>query len=254
MFVDLHYKILGSGKPLFILHGLFGSSDNWQSIANKLKDKFTVYLIDARNHGQSPHTREHNYIAMAGDLLRLCEQEQLNEVSIIGHSMGGKAAMKFAVSYPDKVDQLVIVDIGPKQYPVHHQEILDAYFSIDFNSVNSRKDADIQMEKLVPNKMVRQFLLKNLDRKEDRTYCWQINLEVINNEISNIGEPLKPDESFAGKTLFVAGTKSGYLLDGDEDMIKNNFPNSTIKMLEAGHWIHAEKPVEFLELAEDFLD
>ncbi|GAA5032462.1 alpha/beta hydrolase [Marivirga lumbricoides] len=252
--MKLHYQELGEGKPLIILHGLFGSSDNWMTIGRKLADTFKVYLIDQRNHGDSPHSDTHNYEVMAADLKEFIETEKIQNPHIMGHSMGGKTAMQFAVENPDMFDQLIIVDIAPKAYPVHHATILKGLKSINLSELKSRNDADKALAEYVPEKGVRQFLLKNLTRDDDKNFTWKINLPVIEASIETIGQGLEKKLATEKDVLFIGGADSDYIRKEDNITIINFFPNASVKMIEgAGHWIHAEKPEEFLEIVLGFL-
>ncbi|HET8859928.1 alpha/beta fold hydrolase [Marivirga sp.] len=253
--MKLNYKELGnSGEPLIILHGLFGSSDNWMTIGRKLSEKFKVYLVDQRNHGDSPHDKVHNYEAMASDLEEFIESNKIKNPHIIGHSMGGKTAMYFAVQHPDLYDKLVIVDIAPKAYPVHHDTILEGLCSLKLDELESRSDADKKLAEYVPEKGVRQFLLKNLTRNDEKEFEWKINLPVLEKNIEIVGKGLEKRLATEKDVLFVGGKNSKYIQSEDHITINNFFPNAKIEMIEgAGHWIHAEKPEEFLRLIEDFL-
>lgn len=252
--MQLHFQELGEGKPLIILHGLFGSSDNWMTIGRKLAETFKVFLIDQRNHGDSPHSKTHNYEVMAADLKEFIETHEIEQPHIMGHSMGGKTAMQFAVENPDLFDQLIVVDIAPKAYPVHHDTILKGLKSIDLSHLKSRTDADKALAEYVPEKGVRQFLLKNLTRDDDKSFTWKINLPVIEASIETIGQGLEKKLATEKNVLFIGGADSDYIRKEDTITIVNFFPNATVKMIEgAGHWIHAEKPDEFLEMVEDFL-
>lgn len=251
--MQLNFRKYGSGHPLFILHGVFGSSDNWQTLGKAFAEKFTVYLIDQRNHGNSPHDRDMSYQAMADDLLDLMDQEKLSSVYVLGHSMGGKTAMHFATSYPEKVDKLIVVDIVPKYYPPHHQQIFEGFHAVDLGSLETRKDAEMQMAEKIKNAGVRQFILKNLTREGD-SYAWKINLKGLEENIENLGVGLADDKIFEKETLFIGGTKSDYITKNDHELIKKHFKSADIKMVEgAGHWVHAEKPKELAELVLDFL-
>ena len=251
--MQLHHRELGAGKPLIILHGLFGSSDNWLSIGKALSEQYKVYLVDQRNHGQSPHSNEFSYPAMAGDLLKFIQEHEVHEPHILGHSMGGKTAMWFAAQYTDLWDKLIVVDIGPKAYPVHHRTILDGLMSINMDTLSSRNEADQQLAKYVPELGVRQFLLKNLARN-GQGFQWKINLPVINDTIEIIGEGMEERMVTEKKVLFARGAKSDYVKDEDMPLIKTLFPNADLETVEgAGHWIHAEKPREMLALVNRFL-
>lgn len=253
--MKLNYKELGDGgKPLIILHGLFGSSDNWMTIGRKLSEKFHVYLVDQRNHGDSPHDDVHNYEVMAEDLEEFIESNNIENPHIIGHSMGGKTAMYFAVQHPDLYDNLVVVDIAPKAYPVHHDSILEGLCSLKLDELESRGDADKKLSEYVPEKGVRQFLLKNLTRNDKKEFEWKINLPILEKNIEVVGKGLEKRLTTEKDTLFIGGKNSNYIKSEDHIAINNFFPNARIKMVEgAGHWIHAEKPEEFLSLIEDFL-
>jgi len=253
--MELNYKELGEGsKSLIILHGLFGSSDNWLTIGRKLSEEYKVYIVDQRNHGDSPHADEHSYKAMAQDLADFIKQHKIENPHIMGHSMGGKTAMHFAVTHPDLFDKLIVVDIAPKAYPVHHDQILEGLKSIDLDAVKTRSDADKQLGEYVSELGVRQFLLKNLNRDAKKQYSWKINLDVLDKNIEQISEGLEKKLATEKDVLFVGGKNSYYIKEEDNITINNFFPNAKIEMVEgAGHWIHAEKPEEFLSIIQDFL-
>ncbi|MGB1206111.1 MAG: alpha/beta fold hydrolase [Chitinophagales bacterium] len=256
--MKLNYKKFGeSGKNIVILHGLFGMLDNWQIIGKQLAKKYQVYLIDQRNHGKSEHSLEFDYFAMADDLLAFLDEKQLDNIYLIGHSMGGKAAMQFACEHNDKVEKLVVVDIAPKNYPPKHQTIFDAFFAVDIEHISSRKEAENILSKYLTDKSVIQFLLKNLSRQKDKTYRWKCNLETIYHNYHNIiGNSLSQFDSFDGSTLFVKGGKSlrYIVLDDDISLIKHHFPKAKIETIaNTGHWVHAEQPKAFLEMTVDFL-
>lgn len=251
--MKLFYRQSGSGEPLIILHGLFGSSDNWFSLAKVFAEKYCVYLVDQRNHGQSPQSDDFNYQLLAEDLHEFIQEHKLQNPNIIGHSMGGKTAMNFAVKYPDQLGKLIIVDIVPKQYPVHHDRILDGLLSIDLEVTTSRTEADEALIKYIPEVGVRQFLLKNLYRTSDGKFAWRINLSAMNNHIEEMGAGMQYDGQFKGTTLFLMGARSNYFAQGDETSIKIIFPTAIIKSIDTGHWVQAEKPEEFAEIVNEFL-
>ncbi len=252
--MKLNYRSSGQGQPLIILHGLFGASDNWLSIAKKLEDKYQVFLVDQRNHGSSPHSDIWNYEVMAEDVKEFMEGQALSEAIIMGHSMGGKVAMTFAGRFPDMISDLVIVDIGPKHYPVHHKKILEGLKSIDLSSLSSRQDADRQLQNNVPEMGVRQFLLKNLGRDKDNHYYWKINLNVIEEQIENVGLALPVEKIYDDNCLFIRGEKSNYILDEDLPELSIRFPEHRLETIpNAGHWIHAERPTEFLHALTSYL-
>ncbi|WP_163380723.1 alpha/beta fold hydrolase [Cyclobacterium sp. SYSU L10401] len=252
--MKLNFKKSGKGKPLIILHGLFGSADNWMGIAKSLEENYTLYLIDLRNHGDSPHSDEWNYQAMAEDLRELLDAEGLDSVYLLGHSMGGKAAMKLALLYPDRVDKLIVADIAPRPYPVHHQHILEALNAVDLDSTDSRKAAEAQLAEYIDEKGIRQFLLKNLTRKEGK-FAWKINLPVITEKIENVGEAIESEKPFEKPVLFMGGANSDYIKSSDKDAIENLFPdNRIIHLKDAGHWLHAEQPDAVVATLKAFLD
>ncbi len=237
-----------------ILHGVFGTSDNWQTFGKTLAERHRVVLVDQRNHGQSPHSDEFNYPTMADDLKTLVEDQQLPRPVVLGHSMGGKTAMFFAVRYPELLSKLIVVDIAPRAYPVHHQAVLDAFAAVKIDQIQSRSEAEEQMMPLVPEKGVRQFLLKNLQRADDG-FSWKLNLPVIRDNIEAIGEAVPDDSPVEIPALFVRGEKSDYIKKEDEVLIKRIFPVAQVATVKgAGHWVHAEQPEALLEVVTDFLD
>ncbi|MBK5279795.1 MAG: alpha/beta fold hydrolase [Bacteroidia bacterium] len=251
--MNLYFRTSGQGKPLVILHGLFGSSDNWFTLAKTFSLHFKVYLIDMRNHGQSPHSEDFNYKLLAEDLEEFLENNAIEKPFIIGHSMGGKAAMNLAVKRPDMVSKLIVVDIVPKSYPVHHDHILEGLDAIQLEKLSSRSDADQFLSRHIPEAEVRQFLLKNLTRKPEGGFEWKINLKAIHNHIEEIGEGMQYPGKFEGPTLFIKGGRSNYFSNGDEELIKSIFTNATFSTLDSGHWVQAEKPVEFADSVMNFL-
>ncbi|WP_339875953.1 alpha/beta fold hydrolase [uncultured Algoriphagus sp.] len=251
--MELNFKKLGTGKPLIILHGLFGSADNWFSISKELKDIFTLYLIDQRNHGDSPQSDEWNYQVMVEDLKEIMDNEGLEKAFLMGHSMGGKTAMNFALKYSDKVEKLIVADIAPRYYAVHHQRILEGLNSLDLEAIGSRKEADDQLAEYVPNLGERQFLLKSLGRGSDG-FQWKINLAVITEKINEVGQALPDGKSYSGPTLFLAGSNSSYIQQSDLDDIDRFFPNNTVEFIaDAGHWLHAEQPDAVVDEIRRFL-
>ncbi|NER12583.1 alpha/beta fold hydrolase [Leptobacterium flavescens] len=251
----LHSRIVGEGTPLLILHGFLGMSDNWKTLANYYaKENIQVHLIDQRNHGRSFHSDEFSYELTAEDLLHYCNHHQLNNVNIIGHSMGGKTAMLFAVRNPEKVARLLVADIAPRYYPVHHQTILQGLNAINFNEVKSRGAADEVLSKYIPEIGVRQFLLKNLYWKSKEELAYRFNLPALTKNIENIGVALPEGSNFEGPTLFLRGSKSDYISDEDLHLIKEHFPQADLDDIEnAGHWLHAENPKQFFERSLRFL-
>jgi pimeloyl-ACP methyl ester carboxylesterase len=251
--MKLHFRKYGEGFPLFILHGLFGTADNWNTLAKAYAEHFTTYVIDQRNHGQSPHSHVWNYEVMVQDLIELMDDEKLAAIYLMGHSMGGKTAMFTACLHPHRIKKLIVSDIAPRYYPVHHTEIIQALQSIPLHAIRSRKDAENILEKSIPDFAIRQFLLKNLYWKDDQL-AWRFNLEVISRDIEEVGKKLPDNYTYQGPTLFVRGSKSEYIQPSDESDIIKHFPQSKIITIQdAGHWIHAEKPLEYIVETLNFL-
>ncbi|WP_186753810.1 alpha/beta fold hydrolase [Echinicola salinicaeni] len=252
--MKLNFKKVGEGKPLIILHGLFGSADNWLSIAKELENNYTMYLVDQRNHGDSPKSDEWDYKAMVDDLAAFMSAQGLESADIMGHSMGGKTAMNFALKYPSKVNKLIIADIAPRYYPPHHQQILEGLNAINMDELKSRKEADDTLAKYINEMGIRQFLLKSLGRDENRKFIWKVNLPVITEKINNVGEALTGDKSFDGPTLFMRGANSNYIQDKDKEDLEKYFPEyKLITIKNAGHWLHAEQPAAVVATIKAFL-
>ena len=251
--MKLNYKILGEGEPLIIMHGLMGMLDNWQAPARLLEDTYQCILVDMRNHGRSPNDESHNYSVMAADILELMDDLGLESSYILGHSMGGKVAIKLAQENPIRVKKLILADIGPKFYPIHHQDVLAALRAVPLDQIERRTDAESHMEKHLSEPGVRQFLMKSLYRPEKGKFDWRFNLKSIETNIHHVGEALE-ELDYEGDSLFIRGGNSDYILDEDWPDIKMLFPNSyLITIKDAGHWLHAEKPGEFVSAIKDFL-
>lgn len=251
--MKLFFRKYGEGTPLIILHGLFGSADNWNTMGKKFGEHFTTYLVDQRNHGQSPHSETWNYTAMAEDILELMEDEQIDKAHLMGHSMGGKTVMFSSMMYPERIEKLIVSDIAPRYYPVHHREILQALESVDLDKITSRKEAEAIIEPQINDFGTRQFLLKNLYWKDEKL-AWRFNLDVISRKIEAVGEVLPVSAPFTHPALFVRGEKSNYITDEDWIEIKTIYPRADLyTMPGAGHWVHAEKPVEYFDLVMNFL-
>lgn len=245
----LYSKIEGEGKPLLILHGYLGMSDNWKTLSSQYASEgFQVHALDLRNHGRSFHSDEFSYGAMVQDILDYCQGNNLQSISIIGHSMGGKVAMFFATKYPEMVDKLIVADIGPKYYKPHHQDIMEALNAVDFSQKPDRSQVEEILKQHIPDFGTRQFLMKSLYWVEPGQLGFRFNLSAFNTKIDAIGEALPENAVFEKDTLFLRGGNSNYIKDEDFEMIKYHFPNSEIKNIaNAGHWLHAEKPKEFYE-------
>lgn len=252
--MELNFKVFGEGKPLLILHGLMGSLDNWQTLGKRFAENRKVYLIDQRNHGKSFHSKDHTYPLMIQDLHYFIETQGLDQVDIIGHSMGGKTAMGFSIEYPYMIDRLVVVDIAPRKYPVHHDQILKGLNSVDFSEVTSRKEVEEILTPHIPEFGVRQFLMKNLFWVEKGQLGFKFNLSAITKDIEKIGFGLAEDAYFSNPTLFIDGEKSDYIQESDVDQIDLIFPRNEIVTFEnCGHWVHAENPELFYNTINEFL-
>ena len=264
--MKLAYREFGTGQPLIILHGLFGQSDNWNTMAKNFSEHgFNVFTIDQRNHGLSPHSNIWNYEVMADDLKEFIDDHHLEDPIIIGHSMGGKATMFFEWKYQKIASKIVIVDISPRAYEPHNADVLKALYSVDFSVIKTRKDAEAKLSEYIADFGTKQFLLKNIYWKDDVTLsgvevgmerkqmAWRFNLEAITKNYDNIGVAV-PDFTSATETLIINGEKSNYITEHDKFDFKKCFNNIQFKtILNAGHWVHAEKPKEFFEVVINFL-
>ena len=253
--MKLHSQILGEGRPILILHGFLGMSDNWKTLGNDFSEAgFQVHLIDQRNHGRSPHSSTFNYLELAKDVKEYIDSHGLKNVVLIGHSMGGKTAMTAAALFPHLIDKLVVVDIAPKYYAPHHQTILEGLGAIDNASLTSRGDADELLSKYVKEKEVRMFLLKNLYRESKDKLGLRLNLEVLTTQVEELGKALPADYSYNKPALFIKGERSNYITSEDKALIENHFPQATIVSIpEAGHWVHAENKDAFYETVMNFI-
>ncbi len=252
--MQLNFKKIGEGNPLIILHGLFGSLDNWMTIAKELGKDFEVYILDARNHGQSPHDDVFNYHVMVKDLKEFIEEQRMISPIILGHSMGGKTAMQFAVDYPHLISKLIVVDIAPKAYPIHHDLIINSLKSLNFNEIKTRKKAEDKLAQYIFDLSTRQFLLKNLYWAAQEQLAFRFNLEAISKNIDEVGAEIDFTSPFYQHTLFIRGDQSNYILDSDFEQIFTIFPNAQVKTIEnSGHWVHAEQPFTFLSVVNEFL-
>jgi pimeloyl-ACP methyl ester carboxylesterase len=254
--MKLAFRKYGFGKPLLILHGLFGQSDNWNTLAKNFSDKnFEVFTIDLRNHGLSPHSEEWSYELMANDIMEFIKDNNLQQPVIIGHSMGGKVAMTFALNFDGIIDKLIVVDIAPVKYPAHHQEVLIALNAVDFNKLHSRKEVEDILAKSITDFGTRQFLLKNIywENSIENKMNWRFNLKVISKNYDEILSEVTHKSSFVN-TLFIRGEKSNYILDNHIASINERFPNAKlIGIPNAGHWVHAEQPKLFYDEVIKFL-
>lgn len=260
--MELYYRKKGEGSVVVIIHGLYGSSDNWINMGKKLAENHTVYMIDQRNHGRSPFAPENSYNNMKADLAVFFEKQGIEKATLLGHSMGGKVAMWFAADYPEKVEKLVIADIAPKDYlqkensQFHlHRNILMAMQEIDFSRVKKRTDVDDLLAEKIDSEKIRQFLLKNVTKeKKTNQYRWRLNVDVLYNYLEEIVSGVNlywfsdriPITNYP--VIFIRGLDSNYLLDEDKKLIKSIYPDAGIVDIPgAGHWLHAEKPDEFMK-------
>ncbi|EAS20472.1 alpha/beta fold hydrolase [Nonlabens mediterrranea] len=252
----LHSIILGEGTPLVILHGFLGMADNWKTLGKEWsKHGYQVHLLDQRNHGRSLHSTEFNYTLLANDINDYCKEHDLSDIYLLGHSMGGKVAMKVATDFPNLVKKLVVADIAPKNYAPHHSDIINGLKSINFDEIKNRKEADEQLSLRIPDFGTRQFLLKSLYRIDKNRYGWRFNLDVLGNSQQMIGTQEPINTPIKIPTLFVRGAKSGYINENDFVIIEHAFAKANLKTVpDAGHWLHAEQPEIFYRMVTDFLE
>lgn len=252
--MKLYHRELGQGQPIIMLHGIFGSSDNWLTSARILSKQFHTFALDLRNHGQSHHENVFDYPSMVEDILEFMEVNHISDPVVMGHSMGGKVAMNLAVGHPQKLQKLIVVDIAPKPYDMNNYVVLQGLNAIPIETVTTRQEAEEHLGKFVPESDVRQFLLKNLQRKPEGGFRWKLNLPAITANIHNIGLALQVEGKFEKPALFVRGARSNYIKDHDFDRIRGIFPAAEFQTLDTGHWVPAEKPAEFVEVVKDFLN
>lgn len=252
----LHSRIIGNGKPLLILHGFLGMSDNWKTLGVKYAENgYQVHLIDQRNHGKSFHSTDFNYDLLADDIKQYLLNHQIKKVSIIGHSMGGKTAMQFACDYANMTTKLIVADIAPKYYPPHHQGIINGLNALDFSIITSRSEADTELSKHITEYGIRQFLLKNLYWEEKERLGFRFNLAILSHKMEEVGENISSTSFYNGPTLFLKGAKSEYVSENDASEMKRHFPLAELDTIEnAGHWLHVENPAQFFEKSMFFLN
>lgn len=251
----LHSNIIGEGKPFIILHGFLGMGDNWKTLAKQFSESnYQVHLVDQRNHGRSFHSEEFDYELMADDLKAYCDKHNLSDIILLGHSMGGKTAMLFAATFPKLVSKLMVADISPRYYPIHHDTILEGLTSLNFSEIKSRGEADEALSNYIKDQGVRMFLLKNLYWVEKGQLGLRLNLPVLKENVAEVGEALPIHATFEKDTLFLRGDRSEYIGEQDEIIIHRHFPNSKIVTISnAGHWLHAENPEDFYTTVIKFL-
>ena len=252
--MKLFFREYGSGQPMIILHGLLGSSDNWLTQAKLFSSAYKVYTIDQRNHGMSPHDNQFDYQSMVEDLDEFIGDQGIVNPILIGHSMGGKTVMNYAVMHPDKVEKLIVVDIAPRAYNLEHYALVEGLHELQIDSLTSRNDADQRLSTSVAEPDVRQFLLKNLQRKAEGGFSWKINLPIIREKLGNVGVELISKGSFEKPTLFIRGAKSKYVRDTDWEKITTIFTNAKLETMDTGHWVQAEKPQEFVNIVTQWLN
>jgi esterase len=252
--MQLHSLSYGQGEPLFILHGLFGSADNWQTVGKRLAADFHVHALDLRNHGHSPHAPDMDYPLMAADVAEFLDSRNLPSASLLGHSLGGKVAMQFALSSPNRVSQLVVVDVAPRAYPPWHRQILAALQALDLPTLRDRQQADSALAGDIPDRSLRQFLLKSLARAETGAFRWRFNLEALATHYQQLNGALPAAGKFDGPVLFVRGQNSVYLSENDWPAIREKFPAARQEIIAgAGHWVHAEAPETFVAVVLKYL-
>lgn len=256
--MQLFYRTYGEGKPFIVLHGLFGISDNWVSFAKKIAEQgYQVYVLDQRNHGQSPHSPNFNYLALVDDLFEFIDEHELEDAVILGHSMGGKVAMRFALENPEYLSKLIIVDISLRQYPPrdYHLKVIRAMKKVDFSIVKKRQDVDAILAEDIESPRIRQFIMKNLYRKEKDKLAWRMCLDAIANNLDEMFDGIETEKPLDIPTLVVRGGESDYVLDSDLQPLKIAFPQADIKTIaNATHWVHAEAPDQFLKYVVEFLE
>lgn len=252
--MKLSYQIIGSGQPLIILHGLFGSSDNWRGLAKQLSQYAQVITVDLRNHGRSPHSTRQNYQLMADDLVELLDELMLKKVDIIGHSIGGKMAMVFSQYHPERINKLLVVDIAPRAYADEHSTIFKALLSVELSRYKKRSEVDAVLSSSILEKTVRQFLLMNLDTLNDQL-VWRINVQALFDNYHHLMAPVCQNQQITISSCFIRGGRSPYIKSEDEILIKTVFLNSQIVTIDqAGHWVHAEQPQQFLQRTITFFN
>ena len=246
--MKLHSKIYGyKGQDLIVIHGLFGMGDNWNSLGKQFSKYCKVHLIDLRNHGRSPHSADFNYEVMCEDILEYMEDNDISNPIILGHSLGGKLAMKFAFTHPDKIEKLIVADISPRKYNTDfHQNLLRTLYKLPLEDFDKREEIDQVLSSIYEDKGMRLFLLKNLYRNENKEFAWRFNIELLLEKVSNIKEADFIEGVCSIPTHFLRGGNSDYINSTDELIINKHFSDFSIATIDgAGHWLHAEKPEQF---------
>lgn len=253
--MQLHSNIIGEGQPFIILHGFLGMGDNWKTLGRQFSELgYQIHLVDQRNHGRSFHDDAFSYETMSEDLKSYCDAKNITDIVLLGHSMGGKTAMLFACNYPEMLKKLIVADISPRYYPVHHDAILNGLSQLNFSEIKTRGEADKVLSQFVPETGTRMFLLKNLYWVKKEQLGLRINLSVLKENVSEVGEALPNHNTFLKDTLFLRGDKSEYIGEADEAIIKQHFNQAKIETIaNAGHWLHAENPKAFYNSVQGFL-
>lgn len=248
-------ELVGQGPPLVVLHGLFGSGDNWRTVLRPLAERHTLAYVDQRNHGRGPHAPAHDYPTLAADLAELMDHHRWAQATLLGHSMGGKAVMQFALTWPARVQALIVADMGMKAYPPHHRNELAGLHAVDLSRIATRQQADAALAEHVAELSTRQFFLKSLYRPEGGGFAWRFNLPALEANYARILESVEqPGRRYDGPTAFIRGAKSKYVLDADWPGILPYFPRAElVTIADAGHWVHAEQPAAFLAAVQRFL-
>ncbi|SMC70790.1 alpha/beta fold hydrolase [Moheibacter sediminis] len=252
----LHSKITGDKpKHLLILHGLFGQSDNFATLSKQFAEFYTVHAIDLRNHGRSFHSDDMSFDAMSDDILNYLNHHQIESCYLLGHSLGGRSVIEFSYKHPKNIDKLIVADMAPKAYPPHHQGIIKALNSIDFDKIEKRSDVEEILKQYIPDIGTRQFLLKNVYHAENGKYAFRFNLKTLTDSYDGMVGGNLSNGIFDKPTLFLRGSKSDYVLDADFDLIRKHFPQAEIQTVSnSGHWVHAENPQEFFQKTIAFLE
>jgi pimeloyl-ACP methyl ester carboxylesterase len=252
--MELNFEVIGKGDPLVILHGLFGSLENWRGISKRLAEHFKIIAVDQRNHGLSPHSFEMDYRLMAGDVLHVIEKQRIPDAFVLGHSMGGKTAMQLALLHPLAVRQLVVVDIAPRGYGPRHQKAISGMLALDLTRFRNRNEIEEALAPAVPDATTRQFLLKNVTRTETAGFAWKIGLHEIAKNYAQLAENVICDKPFEKPALFIRGEKSDFLLENDLALVQRFFPRALLHTVAGtGHLVHAEKPDLFVKSLVEFL-
>lgn len=251
----LHFREYGdTGPQLVILHGLLGSSGNWQGVARSLAENRRVLVPDLRNHGRSPHHPDTDYHAMASDVRALLQARDMDSVDLVGHSMGGKVAMTLALTRPRRIRSLVVVDMAPRDYPLYHRDLLDALLDQNLSGITSRREMELNLTARVPDPRVRLFIMQNLVRDGDQ-YRWRVNLSAIAAHLKALAGFPDFTGIFPGPCLFLRGDQSDFITDTDLPVIRRWFPRARISAVAgAGHWVHVDRPKAFQKVLQGFLE